>query len=174
MRRVFFSFHYENDNWRVSQVREIGVVEGNPVALDNEWEEVKSDGAAAIKKWIDDNLKNRSCTIVLVGEETAGRKWINYEIKKSWEDGKGVIGIYIHGLKDQYKHISKKGKNPFDDFTLGEGYDKKKLSEVVKCYDPKGTNSQDRYDWIKENLEDKIEEAIKIRSDHKGWMIKKD
>ena len=105
MRKVFFSFHYEKDNWEASQVRNIGKIEGNPVASDNKWEEVKRDGNAAIKKWIDDNLKNRSCTIVLVGEETAGRKWINYEIKKSWEDGKGVIGIYIHGLKDQYKHI---------------------------------------------------------------------
>lgn len=28
-RKVFFSFHYQPDNWRVSQVRNIGVIEGN-------------------------------------------------------------------------------------------------------------------------------------------------
>ena len=28
--------------------------------------------------------------IVLIGESTANRKWINYEITKSWNDHKGV------------------------------------------------------------------------------------
>lgn len=163
MRRVFFSFHYEKDSWRVSQVRNIGTVEGNPAAKDNKWEEVKKGGKRAIKKWIDDSLKNRSCTVVLVGSETAGREWINYEIKKSWNDGKGVVGIYIHGFKDRNGRISKKGKNPFDDFTLGKGINKKELSKIVKCYNPRGTNSKDRYKWIKENLEYIIEEAILIR-----------
>ena len=28
--RVFYSFHYEPDNWRAGTIRNIGVVEGNP------------------------------------------------------------------------------------------------------------------------------------------------
>ena len=39
-RKVFFSFHYQPDNWRVSQVRNIGVIEGNQPAKDNDWETV--------------------------------------------------------------------------------------------------------------------------------------
>ena len=31
-RKAFFSFHYQPDNWRVSQVRNIGVIEGNQPA----------------------------------------------------------------------------------------------------------------------------------------------
>ena len=166
MRKVFFSFHYENDNWRVSQVRNIGAVEGNSVATDNKWEEVKKGGEKAIQKWIDDNLKNRSCTIVLVGEKTAGRKWINYEIKKSWNDGKGLVGIYIHNLKDKNSNESNKGENPFDNFTLDEGHNKKKLSQVVKCYNPPYQLSKNVYAWIKDNLADIIEEAIKNRKDY--------
>lgn len=38
--------------------------------------------------------------VVLIGEDTAKRKWVKYEIKKAWNEGKGVLGIYIHNLKD--------------------------------------------------------------------------
>src|SRR5690349_5507067 len=92
-RKCFYSFHYVPDNWRTSQVRNIGVIEGNAPASDNGWESVKKGGEAAIQKWIDLQLSGRSCAIVLIGSETAGRKWINYEIGKAWNEGKGVVGI---------------------------------------------------------------------------------
>lgn len=81
-RQVFYSFHYDNDNWRASQVRNIGVIEGNRPAPDNDWETIKKGGDAAIQNWINNQLRYRSCTIVLIGSNTAGRKWINYEIEK--------------------------------------------------------------------------------------------
>ena len=46
-------------------------------------------------------MRDKSCVIVLIGKKTAKRKWIRYEIKKAWKDGKGVVGIYIHNLKDK-------------------------------------------------------------------------
>ena len=133
-RQVFYSFQYIPDNWRVSQVRNIGQIEDNKPVSDNKWEEVKKGGDKAIKKWIDDNLNYRSCTIVLVGENTANRKWIDYEISKSWDDRKGIVGIHIHKLKNTNKKQSKKGNNPFEHITFGEN--KTKLSSIVKCYDP--------------------------------------
>lgn len=84
---MFYSFHYVPDNWRVSQVRYIGAVEGNKPASDNDWQAVKKGADRAIQKWIDDQLIGRSCTVVLIGKETANRKWIDYEIEKlksSW------------------------------------------------------------------------------------------
>ena len=36
-RKAFYSFHYKNDNWRASTVRNIGSVEGNKPASDNDW-----------------------------------------------------------------------------------------------------------------------------------------
>ena len=164
-RKVFFSFHYEKDNWRVSQVRNIGKIEENEILLDNKWEEVKKKGDVAIRNWIDTNLKNRSCTIVLVGEETANRKWINYEIKEAWNNGKAVLGIYIHKLKDRWGNQSKKGMNPFDFFTMGET--KTKFSSIVKCYNPPFQRSTDVYNYIKKNIEEWVEEAIKIRNLYK-------
>ncbi len=163
-RQVFYSFNYQSDNWRVSQIRNIGVVEGNEPVSDNDWETVKGGGDIAIKKWINKEMQYRTCTLVLVGSNTANRKWINHEIVKSWDDGMGVVGIYIHGLKDSSGDTSKQGNNPFDYINYGNT---KKLSQIVKCYNPQGSNSQEKYAWISKNLSNAIEEAIGIRAEEK-------
>lgn len=161
-RRCFYSFHYKPDASRASLVRNIGVVEGNRPATDNDWETVKRGGDAAIKKWISEQMNGRSCTIVLVGSNTANRKWINYEIAESWNAGMGVVGIRIHGLRDFQQNTSPKGDNPFDYIRYGSSH----LASVVKCYDPKGSLSKERYAWIAEHLENAVEEATEIRDKH--------
>ncbi|MCH8863545.1 MAG: TIR domain-containing protein [Proteobacteria bacterium] len=163
-RRIFYSFHFANDYWRTSQVRNIGVVEDNAPVSDNDWEAVKKKGDQAIKNWINDQLKGRSCTIVLVGAKTAGRKWINYEIRRSWNEGKGVVGIYIHRLKNRNGYQSQKGNNPFASFTMDR--DQKKLSSIVKCYNPNTTSSKTAYGIIANNISNWAEEAIKIRDNY--------
>ena len=162
-RRVFYSFHYDSDNWRAAMVRNIGSIEGNSPASDNDWETVKKGGDAAIKRWIANQLNLRSCTVVLVGSNTANRKWINHEIIKSWDDGMGVVGIYVHGIKNSQGKKSTKGINPFDFIT--HGATGKNLSSIVKCYNPTGSNSQDRYGWIARHLVNAVEEAIRIRKE---------
>lgn len=161
-RRVFFSFHFKNDCWRTGQVRNIGAIEGNKPISDNDWEEVKKKGDKEIENWIDGQLKGKSCTVVLIGEKTSGRKWIKYEIKKTWELGKGIVGIKIHNLKDSDGNQSNEGRNPFDDFTI----DGKKLSEVVKVYNPPYKISTDVYKNIEDNIESWVEEAISIRNNY--------
>ncbi len=94
-RRCFFSFHYKSDSHRVSQVRQIGSIEGNRPATDNDWETITGGGEDAIKKWIAGQMDGKTCAVVLVGSNTANRKWINYEIIKSWNSVMGVVGIYI-------------------------------------------------------------------------------
>jgi len=105
----------------------MGVVEGNKPATDNDWESITKGGDKAIQKWIDDQLTGKSCNVVLIGENTAGRKWIKYEIKEAWNNNKGVVGVYIHRLKDLDGNQSSKGRNPFEDFTVGE----KKTGTVI-------------------------------------------
>lgn len=140
----------------------MGKIEGNIIATTNKWEEVTNGGAKAIKEWIDNNMSGKSCVIVLVGENTAGRKWINYEIEKAWNDGRGIFGIYIHKLKDSNGDQSEKGENPFEEFTIGG----KKMSSIVKCYNPPYSTSKNVYDYIYENIEDWIEKAIEIRNQY--------
>ena len=161
-RKVFFSFHYDPDKWRASQVRNMGALEGNVPCSDNAWEAVKKGGEAGIKKWITGQPSGRSCAVVLVGADTASRKWVIYEIQEAWNANKGVVGVRIHNLKDQQGNHSAKGANPFDQLTLQNGT--KRLSSIVKLYDPPGWASTDVYAHIKDNLADWVEEAIEIRN----------
>lgn len=156
-RRIFLSFHYGADAWRASQVRNMGVVEGNRPCSPAEWEEVKRKGELSIKRWINARIEGTSCLVVLVGAHTASRPWVRYEICRAWNEGKGVVGIRIHNLKDQDMRTSYMGDNPFAKIQLQNG---KYLSDYVHCYNPTGN----AYDWIRENLAGSIEEAINLRS----------
>ena len=155
-KQVFFSFHYKNDCRRAAQIRNIGVIEGNAPISDNDWEKLKNTSDTAVQNWIKDQLKMRSCLIVLVGEETASRPWVRYEILEAWNSGKGVLGIYIHNIKDPVDGKSLKGSNPFDLFKVGD----KKLSEFVECYNP---DPNDAYNDIANHIADWVEAAIETR-----------
>lgn len=156
-RRVFYSFHYDNDVFRVQQIRNMGALDGDEPVSKNDWETVKKGGDKAIKKWIDDNMAYKSCVVVLVGEETHKRPWVQHEIVKAWNDGRAIVGVHIHNLKCPNNGTCNKGQNPFEQFKFDDGT---KLSQYVKCHNPK---SSDAYNDIKENLADWIEEAIESR-----------
>jgi hypothetical protein len=156
-RQIFYSFHYDNDVFRVQQIRNMGVLEGDEPVSANTWETIKKGGDKAIEKWIDDNMKYKSCVVVLVGEETHKRPWIKYEIRKAWKDGKGLVGIYIHNLKDPKSGKCSKGPNPFEQFSFEDGT---KLSNYAKCYNP---DNSDTYNDIKNNIGIWVEKAIKDR-----------
>lgn len=158
-RQLFFSFHFGKDNWRASQIRNMGVVEGNKPVSDNDWEQVKKGGDPGIEKWITEQMKYRSCTALLIGAETAGRKWIDYEMTKTWKEKMGIFGIYIHNLKDSAEKQSVKGKNPFDGFQLNGT----PMTSIVKCYDPPYGTSTDVYNFIKKNIATWADEAVTIR-----------
>lgn len=161
-RKAFYSFHYVPDNWRVGTVRSIGAIEGNQTVSDNEWEEITSGGNPAIEAWIADQMKGKTCAIVLIGRNTAGRKWINYEIKEAWNKSKGVVGIHIHNILDRNGHQTTKGANPFGYLALNG----QSMSDIVKAYDPPYTASKDVYGYIADNIEDWAEEAISIRASY--------
>lgn len=83
-RRVFFSFHYERDIWRASQIRNSWVTKPDRKTAGfwdaASWEEVKKKGEDAILRWIDNQLNGTSVTVVLIGAETSERKYVGYEI----------------------------------------------------------------------------------------------
>lgn len=110
---VFYSFYYQEDNWRVHQIMEMGVVEGQQLLVPQKWESVKKDGDRAIRNWIDNEMKYKSAVIVLNGTYTAGRPWVQYEIRRAWEIKKPLLSIDINGLKDREGNTAPRGKDPF-------------------------------------------------------------
>lgn len=117
-RRVFFSFHYQRDIFRVNQVRNSWIVrpgDENANFWDQSlWEKAKLKGDAEIKKLIDRGLVNSSVTAVLIGAETYGRRWVEYEIIESWNRGNRLLGIYIHNLRSINGYTDIQGQNPFN------------------------------------------------------------
>lgn len=114
-RRAFFSFHYKRDLWRVNIVRNSTVVEGTSAAGFHDaslWEEAKAKGDAAIKALIDQGLQGTSVTVVLIGTETASRKYVKYEIAQSIARGNGLLGVRIHNIKDNYGNTNSWGAAP--------------------------------------------------------------
>lgn len=75
-RRVFFSFHYDNDINRSMTVRNSWVTQGKEVAgfIDKAaFEQIKRQGDTAVHNWIDKQLEGTSVTVVLIGSETLKR-----------------------------------------------------------------------------------------------------
>lgn len=161
-RQVFYSFHFDNDVMRVQLIRNMGVIEGDEPVSPNEWESLKrKDGG--VERWIDQNMKYKSCVIVLIGSETAKRPWVQYEIRKAWQEKRALLGIYIHNLNCAKSvrvtgvGTCGQGPNPFDAIALQSGA---KLSSLVKCYNP---SSSDAYNDIKKNIDSWISTAIETK-----------
>ncbi len=147
-RRVFFSFHYREDIWRVNQIRHVGVTrdwEALPFLDAASWEAVRRRGDDAIKDWINRQLDGTGVTVVLIGSRTADRKYVNYEIEESHRRGNGLLGIRIHKLKNKDGETAQRGRNPFTNISatveesdfLGLWTNKvrKSLSQIYPVYD---------------------------------------
>lgn len=102
-RRVFFSFHYDNDINRSMVVRNSWVTQGKTAAgfIDKaEFEQIKRQGEKAVHRWIDKQLEGTSVTVVLIGSETLNRPFVQYEICESLNRGNAIIGVYINRIID--------------------------------------------------------------------------
>lgn len=161
-RRVFYSFHYQADSWRAAQVRLIGAIEGNRPCTDNDWESIARGGEPAIKRWVSSQLAGTSAVVVLIGAKTAGRKWIEYEVAEAWNSGKGVVGIYVHRLRDRLQQQAPRGANPFA--TIHASGMREALSSYVKTHEPPVISSTETYRHISQYIARWIDEAIAVRN----------
>jgi hypothetical protein len=138
-RRVYFSFDYERDVWRTNQVRNSWVTKGSGEAAGfwdaAEFEEVKRKGKDAIRKWIVGQLQGTSVTVVLIGAKTSDSEWVNYEIEQSHQRGNGLLGIYIHDLKNELQLTDHKGENPFDNWCIEKEGKRVCFSKLYPTYD---------------------------------------
>lgn len=137
-RRVFFSFHYARDVRRIQQVRQSWVVrpgdEAQPFYDKAEFEKVKAR-SGGIAKWIEDQLAGTSVTVVLFGAETSTRPWVQHELKRSHELGKGIVAIDIHSIRDPQLGADYQGANPLDHWSVNRNGGMVPMSRVYSTYD---------------------------------------
>jgi hypothetical protein len=165
-RRVFFSFHHQEDSWRVGQVRNSWLVqkgESNRFMDAAEWEEVKRKGDAVVKAWIDRELNGTGVTVVLIGQHTASRPFVRYELEESFRRKNGLLGIHIHRIKNSERKTSRKGRNPLNDFT--GTVDHPWLGFLGQKTEMRYSEIFQTFDWVQDdgrrNMADWIEEAAR-------------
>ncbi|MDB5915857.1 MAG: hypothetical protein JWR40_91 [Massilia sp.] len=151
-RKAFFCFRYRPDYWRAITVRNSWTSNERTVAgffESTEWEGVKRQADSVIQAWIDEQLRDTTVSVVLIGQHTARSKWIAYEINASQAQGNGMLGIYVHKIKDSKGVTTARGANPFD----------------VLAQASAGAPAYPVYDWFADDgynhLDDWIEAAAK-------------
>ncbi|MCU1678169.1 MAG: hypothetical protein JWM93_2927 [Frankiales bacterium] len=98
-RRVYFAFDYK-DVFAVNQIRMSGEFVDVAVAGfhdASQWEKLKLLDDAKIQRAIDDSLVGTTVTVACIGERTASRRWVDYELRASHDRGNGLLGVYLPG-----------------------------------------------------------------------------
>ena len=115
-RRVFFSFHYQPDVHRAQVVRNSWVTK-----IDRQdagffdasvFESKKRTSDDALKRFLREGLGGSTVTCVLAGNQTASRRWVRYELLRSFIDGRGILGVSIHNIANLQKQTTAAGTNP--------------------------------------------------------------
>jgi SIR2-like domain/Sir2- and TIR-associating SLOG family/MTH538 TIR-like domain (DUF1863) len=118
VRRTFFCFHYEFDVSRAHVVRNSWVTKEEREDAGffdaSVFESKKRAGEEILKRFLNEALDGTSVTVALIGNQTAFRPWVRYELVRSFQRGNGLLGIYIHNIKNFDQQYAVKGPNPFD------------------------------------------------------------
>jgi hypothetical protein len=115
-RRVFFSFHYARDVVRANIVKNSWVTQDREDAgfFDSSvFESKKRTSDDALRRFLDDGFFNTTVTCVLIGADTAWRRWVRYEIFRSVIRGNALLGVSIHNIPNFQRQTDQPGWNPF-------------------------------------------------------------
>lgn len=139
-RRTFFSFHYEPDvsrAWvvRNSWVTKVAQGERRDAGFfdSSVFEAQQRESDDALKRFLREGLKNTTVTCVLVGEQTCLRRWVRYEILRSFIRGNGLLAVRIHTICGLNKRPCVEGGNPFRNLAFTIDDDRVRFKEYMKA-----------------------------------------
>jgi len=137
-RRTFFSFHYKPDVTRAWVARNswvTKVVKGEREDAgffdSSVFEAAQRENDDALKRFLREGLKSTTVTCVLVGTETALRRWVRYEIFRSFMRGNGLLAVRIHTIPGFNKLTERKGSNPFANLAFAVDGDQLRFKEYM-------------------------------------------
>lgn len=116
-RRVFFSFHYDRDVNRAFVVRNSWLTRADREEAgffdSSVFESKRRVGENALMRFLNEGLAGCSVTCVLAGYQTAWRRWVRYELLRSFVDGRGILAVRIHNVRDmRTQQADLPGENP--------------------------------------------------------------
>lgn len=98
-RKVFLSYHHDGDQYYYNEFSNKFHDEYEAVTDNSLYRRVDSDDIDYVMRRIRENyITGTSCTIVLVGNESWGRKYIDWEIKATLDKQHGLIGVQLPTL----------------------------------------------------------------------------
>lgn len=53
-----------------------------------------------IKKMLRDRIEWAGTVVCLIGDKTATREWVEWEIEEAAKQGKRIVGVFVHGSSD--------------------------------------------------------------------------
>jgi hypothetical protein len=163
-KKVFFSFHYQDViDFRANVVRNHWLTKPDRQSAgffdSSIWESAKRTGDLALKRLINGGLENTSNTCVLIGTDTYNRRWVSYEIMKSFERGNHIFCVHINGIKGKDGLTKSKGANPL--FFLGYSFSSD--GKEINLHDEiegKWIKYPDLEGWAVKEVEDKYRDKI--------------
>lgn len=107
-RRVFLSFHRE-DLRQVSGLRLM--MRNGRLALDisdeRNREPVGSERSTYIKQVLRDRIRRVDVVMCMIGDGTAWREWVDWELRTAIEEARGVCGVRLKGSRGRAPSILK-------------------------------------------------------------------
>jgi len=98
-RRVFLSYYHGGDQWYYDAFSRMFHDEYELISDTSLERRIDSDNVDYVLRRIRENyITGSSCTIVLVGAATWGRKYVDWEIEATLEKGHGLIGVQLPTL----------------------------------------------------------------------------
>jgi hypothetical protein len=118
-KRVYFCFHYQDvSDFRANVVRNHWLTKPDREAAGffdaSLWESAKKQGDLAIKRLINSGIAGTTVSCVLIGSQTYARRWVRYEIMKSFKRGNSIFGIHINSIQGKDKTTKPVGPNPLE------------------------------------------------------------
>ncbi len=126
-RHTFFSFHYVNDVMRAQVVKNAWVTQDRVDSgfFDKSaFEKAQIESPDSLKRFLTGKLDGTSVTCVCVGAQTFARPWVRYEIIRSVQLGKGLLGVRLdqvrcaQKVKQGFTGYEQSGENPFEHLGL--------------------------------------------------------
>jgi hypothetical protein len=116
-KKVFFSFYYEDViDFRANVVRQHWLTKPDREAAGffdaSIWGNAKLAGDVSIKRVINAGLEGTSVTCILAGSETYARRWVRYEVMKSFRRGNSLLSVHINSIKGRDQRTKLNGPNP--------------------------------------------------------------
>ena len=126
-RKAFFSFYF-GDIMRVNVVRNAWKIVRPDSALGGRtfydsslWENRQLEDPETLKRLIREGVEYTSAVCVLIGTETAIRRWVRYEIARAVIDKRGLLAIHLNGIRHHQllvPHV--RGSNPLAAMAVGK------------------------------------------------------